>query len=212
MLSEKYKNVFFAVGCHPYNIEEFSLESMEKYISHHKCVAVGECGMDYFRLPEDEEQKKKVIKKQTDIFEIQINFARKHKKPLIIHIREASESSKKILLKNNCQEVGGVLHCYNADKCLLSLSDHGFYFGIGGIVTFKNAKKLVEIIPQIPQDKLLLETDAPYLTPHPHRGERNEPKFTTFVSEKISNILQKDEQQIRDLTTKNAIKLFGIGV
>lgn len=97
-------------------------------------------------------------------------MAKKYKKPLIIHIREASDDSRQILINENAKEVGGVLHCFNASEHLLPLADHNFYFGIGGVLTFKNAKKLVEILPKIPKSKLLIETDAPYLTPHPYRG------------------------------------------
>ena len=107
-------------------------------------------------------------------------------------------------------EVGGVLHCYNADEELLSLADEGFYFGIGGVLTFKNAKKLVNVLPKIPEEKLIIETDGPYLTPTPHRGERNEPYYTTFVAKKISDILETPLEVIEINTTKNAQKLFNI--
>lgn len=135
-------------------------------------------------------------------------MAKKYKKPLIIHIREASNDSREILIEQNAKEVGGVLHCFNASEHLLILSDHNFYFGIGGVLTFKNAKKLVDILPKIPKDKLLIETDAPYLTPHPHRGVRNEPYYTIYVAEKMSELLSLTLQEIKDLTTKNAKNLF----
>jgi len=181
---------------------------MEKYVNHPKCIAIGECGLDYYRLPEDEEEKLANIKKQKEVFISQIEFAKKYKKPLIIHIREASNDSRQILIDYNAKEVGGVLHCFNASEHLLPLAEHNFYFGIGGVLTFKNAKKLVEILPKIPKDKLLIETDAPYLTPHPHRGERNEPYYTTFVSKKMSELLNISDEEIQNLTTKNAQKLF----
>ncbi len=129
---------------------------------------------------------------------------------MIIHIREASNDSKQILLDNNAKEVGGVLHCFNASDHLLSLSKEGFYFGIGGVVTFKNAKKLIEILPKIPKEKLLIETDAPYLTPTPFRGERNEPKYTNNIATKISEILNMNFDEVCDLTTSNANRLFNI--
>lgn len=181
---------------------------MEKYVNHPKCIAIGECGLDYYRLPEDEEEKLANIKKQKEIFISQIEFAKKYKKPLIIHIREASNDSRQILIDYNAKEVGGVLHCFNASEHLLPLAEHNFYFGIGGVLTFKNAKKLVEILPKIPKDKLLIETDAPYLTPHPHRGERNEPYYTIFVSSKMSELLNISDMEVQNLTTKNAKKLF----
>ncbi len=181
---------------------------MEKYVNHPKCIAIGECGLDYYRLPEDEEEKLANIKKQKEVFISQIEFAKKYKKPLIIHIREASNDSRQILIDYNAKEIGGVLHCFNASEHLLPLAEHNFYFGIGGVLTFKNAKKLVEILPKIPKDKLLIETDAPYLTPHPHRGERNEPYYTIFVSSKMSELLNISDMEVQNLTTKNAKKLF----
>jgi TatD DNase family protein len=186
----------------------YNEETMGKYVNHPKCIAIGECGLDYFRLPENEEEKIANIKKQKEVFIAQIEFAKKFKKPLIIHIREASNDSRQILIDFNAKEVGGVLHCYNASEHLLPLSDHNFYFGIGGVLTFKNAKKLVEVLPKIPKDKLLLETDAPYLTPHPYRGERNEPYYTTLVAQKMAELLELSEDDIQNITTNNAKKLF----
>ncbi len=207
-MAEKYDEVFFAVGIHPYDIDKFDEVVMEKYVNHPKCIAIGECGLDYFRLPEDELEKQENIKKQKEVFIAQIEFAKKVKKPLIVHIREASNDSRQILMDYDAKEVGGVLHCYNASEHLLILAEHNFYFGIGGVLTFKNAKKLVEVLPKIPKDKLLIETDAPYLTPHPHRGERNEPYYTVFVASKMSELLQISVEEIQKITTNNAKKLF----
>ncbi len=164
--------------------------------------------MDYYRLPEDEEEKKENIKRQKEVFISQISLAKKYKKPLIIHIREASNDSREILISQNAKEVGGVLHCFNASEHLLPLANHNFYFGIGGVLTFKNAKKLVEILPKIPKDRLLIETDAPYLTPHPYRGVRNEPYYTIYVAQKMAELLDMSEEEIKNLTTNNAKKLF----
>jgi len=183
-------------------------KTLEKYINHPKCIAVGECGLDYFRLPEDEEEKKANIAKQKEVFISQIEFAKKVNKPLIVHIREASNDSRQILIDYDAKAVGGVLHCYNASEHLLPLADHNFYFGIGGVLTFKNAKKLVDVLPKIPKEKLIIETDAPYLTPHPHRGKRNEPYYTVFVAQKIAELLNMEENEIQDLTTTNAVRLF----
>lgn len=207
-LSEKYKEVFFAVGVHPYDIENYNLEYLKQFVNHPKCIAIGECGLDYFRLPENEDEKIANIKLQKEVFISQIKFAKEVKKPLIVHIRDASNDSKKILLDENAAEVGGVLHCFNASDHLLDLSKHNFYFGIGGVVTFKNAKKLVEILPKIPKEKLLIETDGPYLTPHPFRGTRNEPKYTNNVAQKMAEILELSKVEIENLTTKNAKILF----
>lgn len=200
--------MFFSVGIHPYDIDMYDEEVMEKYVNHPKCIAIGECGLDYFRLPEDEEEKKANKAKQKEVFISQIEFAKKVKKPLIVHIRDASNDSRQILMDYNAKEVGGVLHCYNASEHLLPLANHDFYFGIGGVLTFKNAKKLVEVLPKIPKDKLVIETDGPYLTPHPHRGQRNEPYYTVFVADKMAELLDVSREEIENLTTTNATKLF----
>jgi TatD DNase family protein len=207
-LAQRYKEVYFAVGVHPYDCDNYSLDTLKKYVDHPKCIAIGECGLDYFRLPENDNEKIENIKLQKKVFIDQINFARSVKKPLIVHIRDASNDSKTILLDHNASEVGGVLHCFNASDHLLSLSKSNFYFGIGGVVTFKNAKKLVEILPKIPKEKLIIETDGPYLTPHPYRGERNEPKYTNNIAQKMAEILDFTKEEIENLTTTNAKKLF----
>ncbi len=209
-IAENHKDVYFAVGVHPYDMDAFDAALFEKYIEHPKCIAVGECGLDYFRLEGSDEDKKREKEKQKDIFTAQIEIAKKYKKPLIVHIRDASRDSKEILLACDAKEVGGVLHCYNADEELLSLSNDGFYFGIGGVLTFKNAKKLLHVLPKIPHEKLLIETDGPYLTPTPHRGERNEPLYTTFVAKKMSELLDIPLENIEKTTTQNALKLFNI--
>ena len=180
---------------------------IRKFAKDPKCVAIGECGLDYFRLPDDNVDEYK--SKQKDIFISQIKLAIELNLPLIIHIRDANEDSLKILKEYEDKLVGGVLHCFNASPILLELSSK-FYYGIGGVLTFKNAKKLVEILPKIPLNRLLIETDAPYLTPEPHRGKRNEPAFTTFVADKMSDILGMSRDEIEGLTTQNAIRLFRI--
>jgi len=209
-ICEKNENVYFAVGIHPYDIDSFNENDFDTYMDHEKCIAVGECGLDYFRLEGSAAEKEKEKQEQAKIFIAQIELAKKYKKPLIVHIRDATRDSKKILLDYKADEVGGVLHCFNADEELLSLADNGFYFGIGGVVTFKNAKKLINVLPKIPKEKLLIETDGPYLAPTPHRGERNEPLYTTIIAQKISDILDISIQSTKELTTDNALKLFDI--
>ena len=203
-------DVYFAVGVHPYDIDAFDIDLLEQYIDHPKCVAVGECGLDYYRLEGSNEDKHIEKERQKEIFIAQIEMAKKYKKPLIVHIRDASRDSKELLLEHGAKDVGGVLHCYNADEELLSLANNGFYFGIGGVLTFKNAKKLLHALPKIPKEKLLIETDGPYLTPTPHRGERNEPLYTTFVAKKMSELLEIPLEEIEKTTTQNALKLFNI--
>jgi len=208
-LCEEYENIYFAVGVHPYDLEGLENLDFEHYAAHPKCVAIGECGMDYYRLEGSDEEKSAEKQRQEDAFRTQIRLAKKVKKPLIVHIRDASHDSKMILLDEGAGDVGGVLHCYNADDELLSLAHENFYFGIGGVVTFSNAKKLVNVLPRIPRDKLLIETDGPYLTPHPHRGSRNEPSYTALVAQKMSDILLIPLEEIETLTTANALRLFG---
>jgi len=209
-IASKIDDIYFAIGVHPYDLNNFNDLDFSRYVNHDKCVAIGECGLDYFRLEGTDEEKELEKTRQKEAFISQISLAKRYKKPLIVHIRDASSDAKSILIEENASQVGGVLHCYNADEQLLELAKHNFYFGIGGVITFKNAKKLVNVLPKVPLDRLLIETDGPYLTPTPHRGQRNEPKYCTLVVEKIAQILQKKEKEIEELTTQNANKLFDI--
>ncbi|MEA1892479.1 MAG: TatD family hydrolase [Campylobacterota bacterium] len=207
---EANSDVFFAVGVHPYDMDSFATLNFDKYVNHEKCVAIGECGLDYYRLEGSDEEKEQQKRKQKEVFTSHVELAKRYNKPLIVHIRDASRDSKELLLNCNAKEVGGVLHCYNADEELLSLASEGFYFGVGGVVTFKNAKKLITVLPKIPFDKLLIETDGPYLTPMPYRGKRNEPFYTTFIAQKISEVLDISYKELEDITTQNAQKLFAL--
>ena len=206
-LSEQYESVYFAVGVHPYDAKNYDKDYLEKYVHHLKCVAIGECGLDYFRLPDGEEAVEKEKAMQKEVFIDQILWAKEMKKPLIVHVRESSADCLE-LLDTYAGDEGGVLHCYNADESLLKLSKKNFYYGIGGVLTFKNAKKLINVYLKIPEDKLLIETDAPYLTPHPHRGERNEPSYTTFVADKMAELSGLSVEEIAMLSTRNAERLF----
>jgi len=208
-ISHSNDDVYFAVGVHPYHCHDFDLSYLEGFIRDPKCVGVGECGLDYYRMKENfaqiEIQAEKELQKS--VFLAQIDLAKRYEKPLIVHIRDANQDSYDIL-KAHAEGLCAVLHCFNASELLLSLKDCGFYFGIGGVLTFKNAKNLVEILPKIPLERILIETDAPYLAPTPNRGKRNEPSFTTFVVEKMSELLNLDVKEIESETTKNAKKFF----
>ena len=206
-LAERFEEVYFAVGVHPYDIEAYDKSYLESFVNHPKCVAVGECGLDYFRLPDGEEAIAKEKEAQKKVFLEQILWAKEIKKPLIVHVRESSADCFE-LLNQYAGEEGGVLHCFNADESLLALSQKNFYYGIGGVLTFKNAKKLVNVYPKIPRDKLLIETDAPYLTPHPYRGSRNEPSYCSLVAKKMSELSALDYDEMTDLSTNNAKRLF----
>lgn len=202
-LSQKYEGVYFAIGVHPYDLHYGDIKDSLHYASHPKCVAIGECGLDYFRLPESGVEEYKAEQKQR--FEEQIRIAIELDKPLILHVREASNDVYEILQKY--PQARGVMHCYNADSILLKLSSR-FYYGIGGVCTFKNARRLIEILPQIPLERILLETDAPYLTPTPFRGERNAPKYIPLIAQKITEILSLDPKDLEATTTQNARNLF----
>lgn len=214
-ISEKYECVYFAVGVHPYHCDGFDINVLKKFVTHDKCVAVGECGLDYYRIKDeflkesDHDYGEFVTNyknRQKEIFISQINLAIEFNKPLIVHVRDANEDSYDILKKNSAN-LRGVLHCFNSSSLLLNLKDN-FYFGIGGVLTFKNAKSLVSIIKDIPLDRILIETDAPYLSPEPNRGKRNEPSFTKFVALKMSEILDISYDKLQDITTNNANRLF----
>ncbi len=205
-IATKYDEIYFSVGIHPSDIIEFNENFMLEYINHPKCIAVGEIGLDYYRLPKEHNEAIKEKKLQRDSFVKQIEIAKSYKKPMIVHIRDASVDAKEVLLASGARS--GVLHCYNADEVLLDLANSDFYFGIGGVVTFANAKKLPHILKQIPLDRIVLETDAPYLTPHPYRGSRNEPRYIENVARKVSEILDISFEEISSITSNNANRLF----
>ncbi|WP_169763490.1 YchF/TatD family DNA exonuclease [Campylobacter mucosalis] len=210
-IAKEHSQIYFAVGVHPYDKDGFDDKILREFITHDKCIAVGECGLDYFRLPKDENEKATQKQEQKRVFLAQLELAIEFKKPVILHVRDANEDCFNILKEYATKLEGAVLHCYNASPLLLELAKFGnFYFGIGGVLTFKNAKNLVEILPKIPKDKLLIETDAPYLTPEPFRGRRNEPAFTSFVAKKIAEILSLSESEVCELTSSNAKRLFKV--
>jgi TatD DNase family protein len=206
-IAYRYDNIFFAAGVHPYHHADFDAEILESFLRDEKCIAVGECGLDYFRLPKDESEKQREIAEQKEVFISHIELAKKHKKPLIVHVRESNQDSFDILSEYAVKSaVTGVLHCFNASSLLLGLK--GFYFAVGGVLTFSNAKELVDILPKIPKDKLLFETDAPYLTPMPFRGQRNEPAYTFHAVKKASEILNISFEEAAKIGSDNAKKLF----
>ncbi len=201
-LAENYDNIYFGVGVHPVDINKYEESLLLDYINHPKCVAVGEIGLDYYWVKEQNQREK-----QKDFFKKQIEIALKYDKPIIVHVRDATEDTYKIIEKY--PESKGVFHCYNAASQLLDFSDR-FYYGIGGVITFKNARKLIEVFPKIPKERVVIETDAPYLTPHPFRGKRNEPMYTIYVRDKIAELWDVPAQEVEEITTKNAKRLFKI--
>lgn len=208
-IAEMYEDVYFSVGVHPYDAANYDRAFLEQYVKHPKCVAIGECGLDYYRLPETQELIETEKNLQKEVFIDQIKWAKELDMPLIVHIRDSGADSLS-LLEQYAGDRGGVLHCYNADEQLLKLAKKNFYYGIGGVLTFKNARKLINVYPKIPLDRLVIETDAPYLTPHPHRGKRNEPAYTTFVAEKMAELSGISTDKMEALTTQNSQRLFAI--
>jgi len=201
-LAEKYKEIYFAVGVHPVDIDKYDDKLLIDYIEHPKCVAVGEIGLDYHWVKEPQKRQK-----QIEYFHKQIEIAKEYNKPIIVHIRDATEDSIKVIESH--PEIKGVFHCFNAAEQLLKFSDR-FYYGIGGVITFKNARKLINVFPKIPKTRVVIETDAPYLTPHPFRGKRNEPAYTTYVRDKIASLWEVHAKEVENITTDNVKRLFNI--
>ncbi len=202
----KYPNVYTAFGIHPESAEKFDYQkSLEIYKKYPKIAAVGEIGLDYYYNLDTK-------KEQLHAFDEQINLAHQIQKPIIIHAREADNEMIDILkksYKNNLLTKSGVMHCFCGSLELAKVAlDVGFYISVSGIITFKNATKLRDIISSIPLDKLLIETDAPYLAPHPFRGKRNEPSFVKYTLNVLAEILNKDINIVENQTNKNFFDLF----
>jgi TatD DNase family protein len=204
-LAEKYPFIYAAVGWHPVDaidMTEADLLRIEKLAAHPKVVAIGEMGLDYHwdKSPKDV---------QKDVFRKQIQLAKKVNLPIIIHNRDATNDVVTILNEENAAEVGGIMHCYGgsletAKQCI----EMNFYISFGGPVTFKNAKQPKEVAREIPIDRLLIETDCPYLSPHPYRGKRNEPAYVKLIAEQIANLKEMPLEELAEHTTANAKRLF----
>ena len=206
-LCEEYPDVYGAVGVHPEELNSYNEEAesrIKELLKHKKIIAIGEIGLDYY-------WDKSQIEKQKEIFERQILIAKQAQKPILVHDREAHLDSFEILKKTNAAETGVVMHCFSgspefAQQCI----NEGFYIALGGVVTFKNAKKVKEVAKTVPLDKLLLETDAPYMTPVPFRGKENQPAYVKFVAEEIAQLRGVSFEEIAEATTANAKKLLKI--
>ncbi|MDQ1143351.1 TatD DNase family protein [Bacillus sp. SORGH_AS 510] len=206
-LVEQYDFLYACVGWHPVDaidMTEEDLEWIEELASHPKVVAIGEMGLDYHWDKSPKEIQKEVFRKQ-------IRLAKKVKLPIVIHNREATADIVEILKEEEAEEVGGIMHCFSgspevAKECVKM----NFYISLGGPVTFKNAKKPKEVAAEIPLDQLLIETDCPYLAPHPYRGKRNEPGYVRLVAEEIAEIKGLTLEEVAEATTRNAKKVFAI--
>ena len=205
-LCEKYPNLYGAIGVHPEDVNSYNSDvenTINKLLENPKIIAVGEIGLDYY-------WDKSQIEEQKTIFEKQILIAKQHKKPILVHDREAHADTFDILKRTNAAETGVIMHCFSGSvEFAMECIKEGFYIALGGVVTFKNAKKAKEVAMKVPLDKLLLETDAPYMAPVPHRGKENEPAFVKYVAQEIADLRNISFEEVAEITTKNAKNLFG---
>lgn len=203
-LAETNDNFYATVGVHPdyENIEEPTVEQLVKLADHPKIVGIGETGLDYFRLTGD-------LEWQRSRFRHHIRAAIASDKPLIIHTRNAAEDTLRIMREEGAQQVGGVMHCFteSLDVALQAIS-LGFYISFSGIVTFKNAQALKEVAKQVPLDRILVETDSPYLAPIPFRGKTNQPSYVKYVAEEVARLRHIDYETLANATTQNFFRLF----
>lgn len=208
-LAEKYENVYAAAGVHPSEIGGLNEESfawLKQQTQRKEVVAIGEIGLDYYW-----EKDASVQNMQRVWFARQLKLAKECRLPVIIHSRDAAEDTVNVMKENHAEEIPGVIHCYSYSAELAKeFVKMGYYIGIGGVVTFKNAKKLKETAVQIPLEKILLETDAPYMAPEPFRGQRNDSGKLVYVEEKIAELKDVSVATVEDVTKKNAKTLFGI--
>ncbi len=205
-IASKYEKIWAAIGYHPYEADKVSDEDIEELKSlaegEEKVVAIGECGLDYYRDYASKEN-------QWRIFEKQLEVAKELGLPVVIHSREADEDTVAILKNSGVEK--GVIHCFTGtEKLLKGALDIGFYISLSGIVTYKNAKDLQELAKKIPLDRLLVETDSPYLAPVPKRGKKNMPPYVFFTMKFLSELLNVPLPMLDRITTTNAVRLFDI--
>ncbi|MFZ4454503.1 TatD family hydrolase [Salibacterium aidingense] len=206
-LIDTYDFMYASIGWHPVDavdMKDRDLTWIEELSAHPKVVAIGETGLDYHwdKSPADV---------QKEAFRKQISLAKKVNLPLVIHDRKAHQDIIDVLKEENASEVGGIMHCFGGDLDIARQAlDMNFYISFGGPVTFKNAKLPKEVAGEIPMDRLLVETDSPFLAPHPNRGKRNEPAYVKLVAEKIAELKEIPLEDLAEQTTANAKKLFHI--
>lgn len=203
-LAEAHDNLYASVGVHPdyENIEEPQAEALAKLAEHKKVIAIGETGLDYFRLTGD-------LEWQRERFRQHIRASRQSNKPLIIHTRSAAEDTLRIMAEEGADQVGGVMHCFTeswdvAQKAI----EMNFYISFSGIVTFKNAVALKDVAQKIQLDRMLIETDSPYLAPVPHRGKMNQPAYVRHVAEEIAKLRGISVEEVAIATSHNFFNLF----
>lgn len=205
-LAQEYPYVYAAVGIHPDEVgalDEEKFAAMKKLFQKEKVVAVGEIGLDYYWDNESHEVQKKWFVRQLEL-------ARELSLPVLIHSREAAADTMYIM-KTHAQGLSGVIHCYSYSKEMAEeYVKMGFYIGIGGVVTFKNAKKLKSVVEAIPLEKIVLETDCPYMAPEPYRGKRNQSSYLQYVAEKIAELKGISVEEVIAVTEANARKMYGL--
>ena len=203
-LAEEHDHLWASIGIHPQykNTPELSEADLANYLKHPKVVAVGETGLDYFRSEEP-------LEWQRDRFRTHIRAAIAADVPLIIHTRAAKEDTMRILREEGAERCRGVMHCFTEDwEMAQQAMELGFYISMSGIVTFKNAKEVQEVALKTPLDRLLIETDSPFLAPAPYRGKRNDPSLVIHVAEKIAELKQIPLKLVKEATTQNFFDLF----
>ncbi len=206
-IANKFPNVYASVGLHPDGADKFTHEAerlLNNLVSEKKVVAIGETGLDFkCNIPYDVQRR---------AFEFQIELARKHRLPLIIHSRDAFRKAMEVLHTEARSSHSGVFHCFSGSiEVARSVLDLGFYISFTGIITFKNARELLEIVRYVPIERILIETDAPFLSPEPFRGKRNEPSRVVYVARKIAELKGLSFNDVARITSYNTRKLFGIG-
>ena len=207
-LAHKYDFIYGAVGVHPSDSAELSDDNFDRIrqmCADEKCVAIGEIGLDYYWPEPDHEIQKKWFVRQLDL-------AREVKLPVVIHSRDAAADTVQILKDNNAGDIGGVVHCFSYSKeVAIECVKMGFYIGVGGVLTFKNGKKMKEVVSEIPIEKIILETDCPYLAPEPNRGKRNSSLNLPYVVKAMAEIKGISEEEVIDITERNARDMYRLG-
>lgn len=207
VLAEQYPFIYAVVGWHPVDAIDCTEEDLawiEELAAHPKVVGIGEIGLDYYwdKSPKEVQQQ---------LFRKQIRLAQKVNLPIIIHNRDATADVVQILKEEEAHQTGGIMHCFSGSVETAKECIHmNFMISLGGPVTFKNAKVPKQVAQEISLDHLLIETDAPYLTPHPYRGKRNEPAYVTLVAEEIARLKDLSVEEVAKRTTENALKLFNL--
>ena len=208
-LTEKWPFVYGALGVHPSEIDglrEADMEWLKERLSHPRAVAVGEIGLDYYW-----EKEEPVRASQKEWFARQLALAGEVQKPVIVHSRDAMKDTWDVMAGNGAKDMRGVIHCFSYTKeSAREYLKWDFYLGIGGVVTFKNARAIKEVVEYVPLERILLETDCPYLSPEPYRGKRNSSLNLPYVAQAIAEIKGVTKEQVEETTCRNACRLFGI--